>query len=344
VSSLVTTEQTPSAGGREQGLRLHKLLTGYLSSKALFCAVRLGVFDVFAAGDATAEEVGDKLGLPARSARILLLALHGEGLVVREGDQYGNAPVAAEFLVSTGPRYLGALARHQDAHYAKLVHLEEALRTGAPVQLGEQYTGEFKAGPQAWARRWAEVFRASSQLMAEDLAAAVDLTGRRRLVDLGCASSAYSMALARANPELAVTAVDQPAVAEVAAEFVAEAGLTDRISVRPGNIFADRFDDCDVALLSHVIQGFDRERARALLAHVYDWLPDDGVLVLHSHLPERADLPFPYQFGLILLINNTQGGEPHDQALTEQWLREIGFRDVRVRDVSPISAVVEARK
>jgi len=331
-------------GTGEQGLRLHRLMTGYLSSKALFTAVSLNVFDVLAAGDATAEEVAGKLGLPPRSARVLLLALQGEGLVVRLGDRYHNAPVATEFLVSTSPRYMGALARHQDAHYAKLVQLEEALRTGAPVQLGQQYTGEFNAGPQAWARRWAEVFRASSQLMAEDLAAAVDLTGRRRLVDLGCASCAYSMALARANPTLAVTAVDQPAVAEVAAEFVAEAGLADAVAVRPGNIFTDRFDDCDVALLSHVIQGFDRERARALLAHVYDWLPEGGLLVLHSHLPERAGLPFPYQFGLILLINNTQGGEPHDQALTEEWLRDIGFRQVRVRDVSPISAVVEATK
>jgi hypothetical protein len=343
--SAPTTGELPAPPvGRDDGLRLHRLLTAYLSSKAVFTAVRLGVFDVLPAGGATAEEVGEKVGLPARSARVLLLALRGEGLVELADDRYRNAPVAEEFLVTAGPRYLGALVRHQDNHYAKLVHLEEALRTGAPVQLGEQYTGEFRPGPQAWARRWAEVFRASSQLMAEDLAGAVDLAGRRHVVDLGCASGAYAMAVAVANPGLAVTAVDQPAVAEVTAEFVAEAGLAERVSVRPGNIFADRFGDCDVALLSHVIQGFDRDRARGLLAHVYDWLPEGGLLVLHSHLPERASLPFPYQFGLILLINNTQGGEPHDQALTERWLRDIGFRDIRVREVSPISAVVEATK
>lgn len=339
-----TDDVRPAKAGTGQALRLHRLMTGYLSSKALFTAVRLAVFDALADGGASPEALGAKVGLPARSARVLLLALEGEELVTRVGDAYRNTPIADAFLVSTSPRYMGALARHQDTHFAKLVQLEEALRTDRPVQLGEQYTGQFKPGPQTWARHWAEVFRASSQLMAEDLAGRVPLAGRRRLVDLGCASCSYSIALARENPELAVTAVDQPAVAEVASEFVDAAGMADRITVRPGDIFEDRFPDCDVALLSHVIQGFDRDRARALLTHVYDWLPDGGLLVVHSHLPERAGLPFPYQFGLILLINNTQGGEPHDLTLTEQWLREAGFRDVKVADVSPISAVVKARK
>jgi hypothetical protein len=339
VSSAVDTEVGP-----DEAMRLHRLMTAYLSSKALFCAVRLGVFDALAAGPASAEEVGARLGLPPRSARVLLLALAGEDLVVRAPDGYRNTAVADAFLVSAAPRYLGALAEHQDGHFAKLVDLLDALRSGEPVQLAAQYTGEFAAGPLAWARRWAEVFRASSRLMADDLAAVVALDGRRRLVDLGCASCSYSIAFARANPGLAVTAVDQPAIADVAAQFVAEAGLRGPIEVRPGNIFADRFPDCDVALLSHVIQGFDQARARTLLAHVYDWLPAGGLLVVHTHLPERARLPFPYQFGLILLVNNTQGGEAHDEALTEGWLTDIGFRNVRVDEVSPISAVLTATK
>jgi predicted nicotinamide N-methyase len=347
VSADPTTDTIggPPAGvTHEDGLRLHRLMTGYLSAKALFTALKLGLFDVLAAGPVTAGQVAAKLNLPERPARVLLLAMQGEGLVERDGDGYRTTALADAFLVSTSPRYMGALAAHQDVHFGKLAQLEEALREDRPVRLAEQYTGEFQPGPQVWARRWAEVFRASSQLMAEDLATRVPVGDRHRLIDLGCASAAYSIALARAYPGLAVTAVDQPAVAAVAGEFVAEAGMAERIDVRPGNIFTDRYPDHDVALLSHVIQGFDRDRARALLAHVYDWLPEGGMLVVHSHFPERAGLPFPYQFGLILLINNTQGGEPHDLALTRDWLTEIGFRDIRVADVSPISAVLIATK
>lgn len=334
---------TPEATTADS-MRLHRLMMGYLSSKALFAAIRLGVFDALRAGPATAEEVAAKVGLPERSARVLLLAVEGERLVTRTGDQYGNAPIAETYLTSGGPRYLGPLATHQESHFAKLMQLETALRDDAPVQLEAQYTGEFQGGPQAWARRWAEVFRSSSQLVAEDLATQAALTGQRHLVDLGCASAGYSIAFAKRYPDLAVTAVDQPAVAEVAAEFVTEAGLSERIEVRGADIFAETFPDCDVVLLSHVIQGFSRERARNLLAHVHGWMPAGGRLIIHSHLPEQASQPFPYQFGLILLLNNTQGGEPHSQATTEGWLREVGFREVTVTRVSPISAALAATK
>lgn len=337
----MTTTATATAA---DSMRLHRLMMGYLSSKALFAAVRLGVFDALRAGPATAEELAAKVGLPERSARVLLLAVEGEQLVTRTGDQYGNAPIAETYLTSGGPRYLGPLASHQESHFAKLMQLDTALRDDAPVQLEAHYTGEFHSGPQAWARRWAEVFRSSSQLVAEDLATQAALTGHRHLVDLGCAAAAYSIAFAARYPDLAVTAVDQPAVAEVAAEFVTEAGLSERIDVRGADIFAERFPDCDAVLLSHVIQGFSRERARSLLAHVHSWMPAGGRLIVHSHLPEQARAPFPYQFGLILLLNNNQGGEPHSQATTEGWLREVGFTDVSVTRVSSISAALAATK
>jgi 4-amino-anhydrotetracycline N4-methyltransferase len=327
----------------DDAVRLHQLMTGYLASKALFAAVELGVFDALGQGPATAEKLGEQIGLSGRSARTLLLALMGGNLVGREGGRYHNEPVASAFLVSSSPQYMGALATHQEAHFAKLTHLADSLRDGTPVRTGENYSGAF-GDDQAWARRWAEITRASSLLMAENLAGEARLDGYHHLVDLGCASCAYSIAFARANPDLRITAVDQPAVAQVASEFVAAEGLAGQVTVRPANIFTDTFSGCDVALLSHVIQGFERDRARALIEHIYGWLPDGAELLLHTHLPERAETPFPYLFGLILQINNTQGGEAHDEDLTCRWLREAGFRDLRVTTASPISALIRATK
>lgn len=340
----MTDTATPVTEPRaDEAIRLHRLMTGYLSSQALFSALDLGVFDALA-DPGTAEEIGERVGLAGRPARILLLALEGENLVTRDRGRYANTPLAEAFLVSSSPLSMRPLGAHQAGHFAKLVHLTQALRDNLPVHAGPGYTGEFQREPTVWARRWAEVMRASSQLMAEDLAGAAPMDGHRHLVDLGCASGAYAIALARANPDLRITAVDQPAIADVAREFVAEAGLADRIEVRPGNIFTDTFAGCDVALLSHVIQGFSANRAYELLRHVRDWLPAGGELLIHSHLPERAQVPFPYQFGLILLANNTQGGEAHTEELTRQWLDRLGLRNVSVGEVSPISALLRAAK
>lgn len=328
---------------QEDAVRLHRLMTAYLASKALFSAIELGVFDVLEKGPATAEELGEQIGLAGRPARTLLLALLGEKLVRTDGDIYRNEPVASTYLISTSPQYMGALAAHQGTHYAKLAQLTDSLKQDKPVRVGDNYSGAF-GDDKAWARRWADITRASSLLMAENLAEQATLTGDEQLVDLGCASCAYSIALAKAHPGLRITAVDQPAVAEVAAEFVAAEGLSGQIAVRGANIFADGFTDCDTALLSHVIQGFERDRSRTLINHIYSWLPAGGRLLLHTHLPEHAQTTFPYLFGLILQINNTQGGEAHGLDLTCQWLREAGFGDLQVTTVSPISALITAVK
>src|SRR5215469_16335578 len=263
---MTSSAVTEAAVASEEALRLHQLMTSYLASKALFSALELGVFDELETGPSTAEALAERLGLQARPARILLLALAGERLVERIGDRYRNSPSLSIYLVSRSSRYIGKLAAHQDAHFARMTELTTALRENKPVHAGPAYTGQY-GGAQPWARKWVEAFRASSVLMASDLAAHADLDGRQHLVDLGCGACSYSIALAQAHPGLRITAIDQPAVAEAASEYVAEAGLTDRITVRGGNIFEERFDDCDVALLSHVIQGFDRERAERLIAH-----------------------------------------------------------------------------
>jgi cyclopropane fatty-acyl-phospholipid synthase-like methyltransferase len=188
------------------------------------------------------------------------------------------------------------------------------------------------------------VTRAASLLMVDGLVANASLKGNRHLVDLGCGSAAYSIALANANPELRITAVDRPALCELARHNVAEAGLNDRIKVVEGDIFTDRFADADVALLSNVVEGFAPDRAKEVLRQVHDWLPPDGELLLHAHMWEHGRTPFPFNIGLILLVNNTVGGEPYGAQVTEGWLKEIGFDGVSTVAVSPISALTRARK
>lgn len=332
---------TPTAS--DEALRLHQLMTAYLASKALFSALELGVFDELEDGGLTAEALAARLGLEVRPMRMLLLALLGERLVERAGGTYHNSPSASRLLVSRSPGYIGPLAVHQNAHFAKLTDLTTALRQNKPVHTAPGYSGTYD-GARQWARAWVEALKASSMLMAEDLAAQTGLDDRRHLVDLGCGACSYSIVLARAHPGLRITAVDQPAVAEVASEYVAEAGLTGQINVRGADIFEERFDDCDVVLLSHVIQGFDRERAERLISHIHDWLPAGGELLLHTHLPELATVPFPYLFGLILLINSRSGGEAHDQVSTELWLEKAGFREMTVTPVSPMSALFRVVK
>lgn len=343
------TEQSilPERNGRagwpaEGAVRLHDVMFGYLSSKALFSALELGVFDALEAAPGTEEEVAAQLGLPERSTRLLLLALLGTSLVERDGDVYRNSADVAPFLLSDSPEYVGSLAAHQAAHFLRFGQLTEALRQNAPVPT--DLAGDHPAfgGPE----RFARITRtAARMMMARGLAKQAPLQGRRRLVDLGCGSCVYSIALAQEHPDLQVTAVDRPSLREFATASVHEAGLGHRITVQAGDIFTDTFEPGEVALLSNVAEGYDAVRAAALVKQVHGWLPDGGELLIHSHMWEHAGTAFPHTIGLILLVNNGQGGEPYGSTVTRGWMEAAGFRDIHPPvAVSPISAVVRAVK
>jgi quercetin dioxygenase-like cupin family protein/SAM-dependent methyltransferase len=336
------TQEEADADGwpSDETTRLHRIMFGYLSSRALFSALELGVFDGLEERPATAEELGERLGLRPRPMRVLLTSLLGDQLVERDGaGVFRNTPVASRHLVTGKPEFFGALATHQAGHFTRFAQLTDALRADEPIGAGP---GEHPAfgGPE----KFAAVTRAASIMMTGGLVAGASLKGHRHMVDLGCGSGVNAIAFANANPELRITAVDRPSVCELARRNIDEAGLSDRVTVQPGDIFTDRFPDADVALLSNVVEGFSPDRAQALLRHVASWLPDDGELLLHAHMWEHGQTPFPFSIGLILLVNNTMGGEPYGAELTRQWLADAGFAEVSTAAVSPISAVARARK
>ncbi|HET6215271.1 MAG TPA: class I SAM-dependent methyltransferase [Micromonosporaceae bacterium] len=326
----------------DEATRLHKIMFGYLGSTAIFSAMELGVFEALEKAPGTSEELADRLGLPQRSARVLLLALLGEQLLERDGDVYRNAPAASRFLVVTSPESVAPLAAHQAAHFVRFGQLTKALRENAPVR-HEQQQGDHPAfgGPARFAQVTMSVARL---LMLEGMVKNARLGGGRHLVDLGCGSCVYSIGLAKEYPDLRITAVDRPSVCELANGSVAEAGLTDRITVVPGDILADSFTG-DAAMLCNVVEGFDAEHAQTLIRQVYSWLPDGGELLFHSHMWEHGHTPFPYSIGLILLVNNAMGGEPYGETVTRKWLEEAGFSSVEPAvAVSPISALIRAHK
>jgi hypothetical protein len=325
----------------DETIRLHNIMFGYLSSAAVFSAVELGAFDVLEERPGTVEDVAGRLGLPERSTRVLLLALLGARLVERVDGVYRNAPVASRYLVSTSPQCVNALVNHQAGHFAKFAQLDKVLREDAPLPVEMDGNYPRFGGPV----KLAAVSRVSGQMMmVKGLAKHARLGGGRRLVDLGCGSGVYSIALASEFPDLRVTSVERPWFCDVIRQSVAEAGLADQITVQPGDIFEDTFDG-DVAMLSNVAEGFGEERAQALIRHVYSWLPAGGELLFHSHMWEPAGTPFPYTLGLILLVNNTMGGEPYGEAVTRKWLAEAGFSMIEpVVPVSPISALIRAVK
>src|SRR5262249_61745590 len=70
------------------------------------------------------------------------------------------------------------------------------------------------------------------------MARRVDLGNARTLLDVGGGSGAYTLAFLRRNPQLSATILDFPETTETARRYVAEAGMSDRVSHLQGNALA----------------------------------------------------------------------------------------------------------
>src|SRR5713101_8083260 len=98
--SAQTTPVAPQAAPDPQPI--FEIATGFMRAKHLFVAGELGVFEALAAGPQSLDELARNLGLPRRTARIIVDAVTALGFLKREGDRYRNAEVAQTFLSGRG--------------------------------------------------------------------------------------------------------------------------------------------------------------------------------------------------------------------------------------------------
>src|SRR5207244_13602087 len=84
-----------------------------------------------------------------------------------------------------------------------------------------------------------EAMHSLSTFTARALGEAVDLRPFKALLDVGGGSGAYDIELCRRYPHLRATVYDLPFVAEIAAQKINGAGVSDRIQTVGGDFFAD---------------------------------------------------------------------------------------------------------
>lgn len=318
--------------------RINLIARGYQHAQILFAAVRADVFR-FLESPRNATELADALGWNARSAQMLLDGLLALELVTLEDARYRNVAMASMCLVPGAPADQTHIMRHIAGSYEPWGLLEESLKTGAPALCERDRDPE---ALRAFILGMADLTRHA----APGVIAALDLAGRRRLLDIGTGPGAYSIAFLEAHPHLHATLFDLPQVIEITREQVDAAGLSGRVTYRPGDLTQDSFGDgYDIALLSNIIHSFGPEENRALVRKCYECLAPGGLLVIKDFLlnPGRSGPPFSLVFALHMHVHTPAGGTyTVDEAA--DWTRAAGFRTGRFIDLGLASRLWLAEK
>ena len=324
-----------------------ELFLGFWISRTVMAAVQLGVFEALGADRApeglTLEQAQGALGLAGRPARALLDTCAATGLLTTADGRYRNSPLAARYLAAGSEYSLRNYVLDERWCWPAWGRLEDALR--ADHQLLPEDAEGYHAFPEDF---FLDFLHGHSLAMGERLADAVDLGGARRVMDVGGGSGAVSIALCRSFPALEAIVVDQPPVAARAAVHIEAAGLSDRITTWPANLFESPLPGgCDTAVLANVLHDFSPERAREILGRVVAALPGGGRVVILEIVPDddRRSPPLAVAFSVAMIVN-TAGGDAHTAPQYRAWLEDAGLTGVTVTGIPGriVTTVIEAVK
>ncbi|WP_417672234.1 methyltransferase [Roseibium sp.] len=309
----------------------------FMGSKALFGALHVGLFTALSETSLTADEVAEATGLHVDRATTLLTALTTLGLVCRDGDGFANSPAAEAFLVKGRKYDFGDYLRLQidKQMYPFLTQLNDAL-TGTLSEDQISSYAEWFSDPEE-ARLYSQSQHAGSLGPGRGLAKAIDLGDARQLLDVGGGTGAFSISLCKAYENLKSTILDFPNVAKVGEEFIAEAGLSDRISYQPGNALEDEWPaSADVVLMSYLFSSVPGESLGGLVKKAMATLTPGGRYIVHDFMVnEHRDGP---KLAALWQLQHT-AFNPHARSITAGYVRSLmeaaGFEDVQIQVMIP---------
>ncbi|MGR3569876.1 MAG: methyltransferase [Pseudooceanicola nanhaiensis] len=309
---------------------------GFMGSKALFAALKFGVFTKLSEGPGTAADLaGDEIH-PDRM-ETLLTALAGLGLVTVEDGRFSNSPAAEAFLVRGAKYDFGEYLRLQVGQqmYPLLDQIERALDGSLGAEATKSYA-EWFSDPEE-ARLYSESQHAGSIGPARQLARALEIEGPARLLDVGGGTGAFAITLCKAFPELTATIVDFPNVAALGRRYVEEAGLSDRIAYADGDALEKGWPGGqDIVLMSYLFSGVPGDAHHGLIADAWTALRPGGRILVHDFVvDESREGP---RLAALWQLQHT-AFTPEARSLDDGWLKaaleRAGFTEVGVRPMIP---------
>ena len=329
--------------------RIWRLGYGFMASKALFSAIELGLFTLLAEGPLDGEQIQVRLRLHPRGARDFLDTLVTAGMLERNGGIYSNTAETEFYLDGVKPSYVGNYFEFQSAReYSMFASLSEALRTGKPqneIKRGEEdWVDAMYANPERL-RMFLRAMTARSLPSAMAIARKFPWSKYKTVADVGPAEGCLLAQVALANSHLTGEGFDLPAVEPIFNEYIASFALHERIRFRAGDFFKDPLPGADVLMMGQILHDWDLETKRLLLKKAYDALPRGGALIVYEHLidDDRRTNLAGLLMSLIMLLE-TQRGFDFTGAECRQWMREVGFSESHVEQLTGAESMVVGLK
>lgn len=309
----------------------------FRQSRVILAGFELGIFAALGDAACGSAEVAAAITTDPRGTERLMNALAALGLLVKKGGLFSNTTTARRCLVPGGADFLSGLG-HTAGLYRSWATLDGAVRAGTSVQEGTRDDASLEFFIAAMHRRARE--------SAPGHVALLDLNGVRRVLDIGGGSGVYAMAFVNAAPDSSAVVFDLPPVAELAKRYIAEAGLTDRVTTQAGDYLRDEFGTgYDLVFMSAIVHINNPDENRDLVRRAAAAVKPGGQVVISDHVmfEDRSGPLTGAIFSLNMLVN-TRGGDTYTESEQRMWLEDAGCGEVKRIDIGPGLAFMIGRK
>ncbi len=302
--------------------KILKMSGSYWETCTLHAGVKLDIFTLLGKESMTGEELSKKLNSDKRGTIMLLNALSAMDFLKKKDNKYANTPLSAVFLIKDSPKYVGHIIMHHHHLVESWNNLDKAVMSGRPVR---DKVSHFKKEER-------ETFLMGMFNIAMNLAPVVapliDLSGRRRLLDLGGGPGTYAIHFCMEYPDLKATVFDLPTTRLVAEKIIGDFGLTKRINFIEGDYTAEDIKGkYDVAWMSHILHGESDKDCRNIIGKTVAALEPGSMILVHDFILKNSmDAPlFPALFSLNMLVG-TSSGQSYSEKQIIDMLTEAGVK------------------
>lgn len=301
--------------------KINILSRGFMESRVFLTAFELDIFTVMGSDEMSSEEIAGKLNADSRATDRLLNALCVTGAVKKENNKFKNSKAAEQFLVKGKPGYQAGIMH--------TVHLWDSWSnlTKSVLKGGIAAEALFEEREDDWYEPFIAAMHNRAVNEAPGLIAEIDLSGVKKVLDVGGGSGAYSIAFVKAGDQVTATVFDLPNVVPLTQNYIRDAGLEESINTFAGDYKSDELPSgYDLAFLSAILHSNSAAENMDLFKKVGRALNSGGRIVVSDFImdDDRVSPAFGAFFSLNMLVN-TASGDTYTESEIKEWMEQAGI-------------------
>jgi hypothetical protein len=315
----------PERSAKEHRQQMERLLEGYVQTKLLYVAAKLGLADLMTEGPKSSEELATLTATHPLALSLLLRSLAEMGIFAQdEKGRLGVTPLGA-FLRSDGAdSILGEAIWAGEIDYSAWGELLHTVRTGeSGFQRAHGMPFWEYLAQHPGASDFHTSVASSAGRIAPALLDAYDFSQFHLLVDLGGGYGGLLAAILQTHPSLQGIVFDLPGLREGAERLLQDQGVATRCSFVGGSLLEAVPGGGDANLLLRMLRNLDDRSVLLALRNCREVMDRVATLLIIERLRGVADGCPPTSLALLI-----EGSGAHDRTEADHstLLQAAGFR------------------